>query len=70
MKYKDYAFNDKLRGNSKTSGVYQQQQIKVEAITDKEGLDRATATAEKLYVNGDTMYVAGTSYLTRRLGRF
>ena len=33
----------------------------IKAITDKEGLNRATATAEKLYVNGDTMYVAGTS---------
>ena len=66
MKYKDYALNDKFRGNSKSdkgSTIYQQQPITVKAITDKEGLDRATATAEKLYVNGDTMYVAGTSYL-------
>ena len=32
-------------------------------LTGKEGLDKAYAKAEKLYVHGDTMYVAGTSYL-------
>jgi pimeloyl-ACP methyl ester carboxylesterase len=33
----------------------------IKAITDKEGLDKAYAADEKLYVNGKTMYVAGTS---------
>ena len=32
------------------------------ALTDKEGLDKAYDRADKLFVNGDTMYVAGTSY--------
>jgi hypothetical protein len=33
----------------------------IKAITDKEGLDKAYAADAKLYVNGKTMYVAGTS---------
>jgi pimeloyl-ACP methyl ester carboxylesterase len=33
----------------------------IKAITDKEGLDKAYAADEKLHVNGNTMYVAGTS---------
>ena len=66
MKYQDYAMHDKLKGNSvwdKGATIYQQQPTKVKAITDKEGLDRATAADNKLFVNGDTMYVAGTSNL-------
>ena len=63
MKYQDYALNDKFRDNSKSSGVYTRQGVKAEALTDKEGLDRATAADKKIYVNGDTMYVAGTSNL-------
>ena len=35
----------------------------MQQLTDKEGLDKAYAQAEQLYVHGDTMYVAGTSYL-------
>jgi hypothetical protein len=35
----------------------------INPITDVEGLDRAYAAPEKLYVNGKTMYVAGTSNL-------
>jgi hypothetical protein len=35
----------------------------INPITDKEGLDKAYAANEKLYVNGKTMYVAGTSNL-------
>ena len=49
MRYKDYVMNDKFKGNSiwdKGATIYQQQPIKVKAITDKEGLNRATA-AEK-----------------------
>ena len=71
MRHKDYALNDKFqRGGSSNSNrgtIYQQQPTSmkttsVKAITDKEGLDKASATTDKLYVNGDTMYVAGTSY--------
>ena len=32
-------------------------------ITDKAGLDKATAAHDKVYVHGNTMYVAGTSSL-------
>jgi pimeloyl-ACP methyl ester carboxylesterase len=44
-------------------GIYQQPEIVINQITDKEGLDKAYAREEKLFVNGNTMYVAGTSYL-------
>ena len=37
-------------------------EIVMQQLTDKEGLDKAYATTEKLYVHGNTMYVAGTSY--------
>ena len=71
MRHKDYALNDNFKrggtSNSNRGTIHQQQQTSmkatsVKAITDKEGLDKATATPDKLYVNGDTMYVAGTSY--------
>ena len=35
----------------------------VNQLTDKEGLDKAYARADKLFVNGNSIYVAGTSYL-------
>jgi hypothetical protein len=35
----------------------------INQLTDKEGLDKAYAREDKLYVNGNTMHVAGTSYL-------
>ena len=68
-RHKDYTLNDKFnrgeaqRGALNLNQVPRQQSKTIKAITDKEGLDRATATADKLYVNGDTMYVAGTSNL-------
>ena len=37
--------------------------VLVNSITDKEGLDKAYALSDKVYVNGNTLYVAGTSYL-------
>jgi hypothetical protein len=43
--------------------IYTQPEIVINQLTDKEGLDKAYARAEKLYVNGDTMDVAGTSHL-------
>jgi hypothetical protein len=33
----------------------------IAVTTDKEGLDKAYGRAEQVYVNGDTLYVAGTS---------
>jgi hypothetical protein len=38
-------------------------QVLINTITDKEGLDKAYALDNKINVNGDTLYVAGTSYL-------
>ena len=66
MRYNDNVLNDKFnRGgssNSNRGAVYQHPEIVMRALTDKEGLDKAYARADKLFVNGDTMYVAGTSY--------
>jgi hypothetical protein len=53
---------DRNSTDSKLS-IYTQPEIVMNQITDKEGLDMAYATEEKLYINGNTMYVAGTSYL-------
>jgi hypothetical protein len=39
----------------------QPKQAEQQRLTDKEGLDKAYASNEKLLVQGDTMYVAGTS---------
>ena len=55
------SFNKNVQ-NSKLS-VYTQPEIIMNPLTYKEGLDKAYAKAGKLYVHGDTMYVAGTSYL-------
>jgi hypothetical protein len=67
MRYSDHVLNDKFkRGGSSNSqrgsAVYQHPELVIKAITDKEGLDKAYARADKLFVNGDTLYVAGTSY--------
>ena len=43
--------------------VYRTPGVLVNSITDKEGLDKAYTLDDKVYVNGDTLYVAGTSYL-------
>ena len=43
--------------------MYMHSEILMQQLTDKEGLDKAYAQTEKLYVHGDTMCVAGTSYL-------
>ena len=78
MKHKDYTVNDKFnRGGSQTSNqgrIQQRQQqtqkttaaqqpVSIKTITDKEGLDKAYDAGGKLFVNGNTMYVAGTSNL-------
>ena len=66
MRYNDNLLSDKFhRGGSSNpnkGAVYQHPEIVMRALTDKEGLDKAYARADKLFVNGDTMYVAGTSY--------
>jgi hypothetical protein len=41
--------------------VYRTPELIISAMTDKEGLDKACALENKVYVNGDTPYVAGTS---------
>ena len=43
--------------------IYRTPAITISPITDREGLDKAYALPDKVFVNGDTLYVAGTSYL-------
>ena len=65
MRYNDKRMNEYFRrgasSNSNKGSIYQQPQIVMRALTDKEGLDKAYAQDDKLHVHGDTMYVAGTS---------
>ncbi len=35
----------------------------IEKVTDKEGLHKAYAATDKLFAEGDTLYIAGTSSL-------
>ena len=64
MNFDDNLMHDKFRGTGASSNmsVYMHPEIVMQQLTDKEGLDKAYATTEKLYVHGNTMYVAGTSY--------
>ena len=66
MRYDDKRMNEFFRrgasSNANKGAIYQHPAVVMRALTDKEGLDRAYARADKLYVNGDTMYVAGTHY--------
>ena len=57
--------HDKFRGTGSTGnkGVYMHPEIVMQQLTDKDGLDKATAARDKVYVHGNTMYVAGTSNL-------
>jgi hypothetical protein len=41
--------------------VYRTPEIVLRNISDREGLDRATASSDKAYVHADTLFVAGTS---------
>jgi pimeloyl-ACP methyl ester carboxylesterase len=43
--------------------VYRTPQVLINTITYKEGFGKAYSLDNKFYVNGDTLYVAGTSYL-------
>ena len=43
--------------------VYRTPAITISPITDREGLDKAYALPGKVFVNGDTLYKVGTSYL-------
>ena len=49
-----------LGGNKR---MHMQTESAVQQLTDKQGLDKATAARDKVYVHGNTMYVAGTSNL-------
>jgi hypothetical protein len=57
--------SDKFSRNTTDSkfSVYRHPELVIQSLTDEEGLDKAYALTEQLYVHGDTMYVAGTSYL-------
>ena len=63
MKLYDKLTHEKFRGTGSggNKGVYMHPEITFQQLTDKQGLDKATAAHDKLYVHGDTMYVAGTS---------
>ena len=65
MKFYDDLMMSKFNNNNNNLklSVCRQQEILINQLTDQEGLDKAYARADKLYVNGNTMYVAGTSYL-------
>ena len=56
-------FHSGLSNNNPKNPIYQQQAIVMNPLTDKEGLEKAYALVDKVYVHRDTMYVAGTSYL-------
>ena len=43
--------------------VYRTPEVTISTMTDREGLDKAYALPDEVFVNGDTLYVAGTSYL-------
>jgi hypothetical protein len=42
--------------------IYRTPLISLSNLTDKEGLDKAYARADNIYLHGDTFYVAGTQY--------
>ena len=56
-------FHSGLSNNEPKQSTYKPQGTVINPLTDKEGLEKAYALPEKVYVHGDTMYVAGTSYL-------
>ena len=56
-------FHSGVSNNDPKNSVYQNQSISVNPLSDKEGLEKAYSLTDKVYVHGDTMYVAGTSYL-------
>ena len=65
MKFYDELMLSKCNSGdaSPKHSVYRQQEVVMNQLSDKEGLDKAYANADKLFVIGNTMYVAGTSYL-------
>ena len=65
MKLYDKLMQERFRGTGAggNKGIYIHPEIVFEQLTDKQGLDKATAAHDKVYVHGNTMYVAGTSNL-------
>ena len=61
--YNDLTMSKFNNNDNPKLSLYRQQEILINQLTDKKGLDKAYARADKLYVNGNTMYVAGTSYI-------
>jgi hypothetical protein len=55
--------NFRESGTNSKQAVYMHPEIIMQQLTDKEGLDKAYAQTEQPHVHGDTMYVAGTSFL-------
>ena len=56
-------FHSGLSNNEPKHSTYKPQGIVMNPLTDKEGLEKAYALPEKVYVHGDSLYVAGTSYM-------
>jgi hypothetical protein len=53
-------FNRRNAQVDKLDPVYRTPEIALRNISDREGLDRTTASSDKVYVYGDTLLVAGT----------
>jgi hypothetical protein len=54
-------FNRREAQIDKLDPVSRTPEISLSNISDREGLNRATASSDKVYVHGDTLFVAGTS---------
>ena len=65
MKLYDKITHEKFRGTGagRDRGIYMHPEITYQQLSDKQGLDKATAARDKVFVHGNTMYVAGTSNL-------
>ena len=66
MKFKEDAMMMRKLGRSLTQlkePVYRTSEVTISSSTDREGLDKSYALPDKVLVNGDTLYVVGTSYL-------
>ena len=56
-------FHSGVSNNDPKNSVYQNQSISINPLSIKEGLEKAYSLVDNVYVHGDTMYVAGSSYL-------
>ena len=51
----------KIQPRKQKPALTNSQSLAIEPITDKEGLEKAYGRESKVYTNGDTLYIAGTS---------